>query len=253
MKRVLILDDDVRLSKTLGKTIEALLHHEVLTEDNGHRAVANLDTIRPDLIILDMSMPAMSGVQFLKAITKPDGTLKYPVLVLTSRANMAAFFEDIAVSGFATKPCDPQVLCAEVSRVLALQPAPASPAAPAVSERILIGEDDPRIGGDLVAVFKAAGYGAEFAMEGTQVIERAVALQPSAIVMKQFLSGLNGDAVARMLMRMPSVRHIPVVLYGPASNLAVLGTASAHPGVAKVVWSADPATLVEVVGSLLRH
>ncbi|MBT7068073.1 MAG: hypothetical protein HN919_17375, partial [Verrucomicrobia bacterium] len=65
--------------------------------------------------------------------------------------------------------------------------------------------------------------------------------RPDAILIKQILSKMNGDAVADMLQAMPNARSIPVVLYDDSGHLE----GSALPrGVTQVVLSSDPAALL---------
>ena len=71
---VLLVDDDTSLLVTLSDFLKFEGYH-VVTADSGEEALRRLEEIRPDLIILDMSMPGMGGVGFLKAISSSGGRL----------------------------------------------------------------------------------------------------------------------------------------------------------------------------------
>ena len=115
-RKILLIDDDPSLRVTVGQFLR-FEKYDVTTAESGEAALEVLKTLRPNLIILDMSMPGMGGIGFLKSIMK-DKKPAYPVLVLTARSQMAEFFADIEVDGFLTKPADPDALLQEVARIL---------------------------------------------------------------------------------------------------------------------------------------
>jgi CheY-like chemotaxis protein len=257
MKKILIVDDDVRLLKTMRRMLETAGQYEVITEDSAPRAVVTAATFKPELIILDMNMPQMGGLEFLKEISTPDGKLRYPVLVLTSRANMAQFFADVAVDGFLAKPCDPDDLRKEVDRIIALRHhaerhATPGQAAETTQKRILIGEDDSDVSQRLVDAFRRAGYAVDCVSQGPHVLEKAIAERPNVILVKLILTNLNGVAVARTLKEMPNAKDIPVVLYDQGRSRAD-ESPLAHPpsGVRKYVKSDNPQVLLSAVAEVL--
>jgi CheY-like chemotaxis protein len=213
-RRILLVDDDRSLLTTLGDFLQ-FEGYEVITADSGEEGLRRLTGVTPDLIILDMSMPGMGGVGFLKAITGSDGRPKHPVLVLTARANMAEFFANVPVDGFVAKPCDPNDLLMEVSRILFLRGSAAEKetggnSGPLV---VLLGEDDPVVRDSIRRNFSSEGIAVENVEKGPEVLEKAILRTPDVVLLKLVLSGMNGDTVARMLKDMPKTSAIPVILY----------------------------------------
>ena len=116
-KTVLLIDDDQNL---LG-LVEKVLKDEgfaVITAPNGIRGLALLKNIHPDLIVLDVNMPEMGGLEFYKNIMDYQGRTKFPVLVLTMRALLEKTFRDIDAAGFLAKPFKVQDLVTEVKRIV---------------------------------------------------------------------------------------------------------------------------------------
>ncbi|MFO7869929.1 MAG: response regulator [Kiritimatiellia bacterium] len=221
-KRILLIDDDTSLLVTLGDFL-AFEDYEVTTAESGEEGLKRLERMEPDLIILDMSMPGMGGVGFLRRISSEDGKPKYPVLVLTARANMAEFFADVDVDGFVAKPCEPQDLLAEVARIIFLRSGSLSEGneTGADSEKtgkVLIGEDDAGVSKRLSAALQAAGYAVETADKGPDVLEKALVSRPDVILVKLVFAGMNGDVVGSMLRELPNARGIPVVLYDDSGS-----------------------------------
>lgn len=215
-KKILLIDDDTNLLTTLKDFLKSE-GYDVLTADSGEQGLKRLTKTTPDLIILDMSMPGMGGMGFLKEISSPDGKPRYPVLVLTARANMAEFFANVEVDGFVAKPCDPGDLLMEVGRIIFLRSSEAGGLSTGAKKderkKVLLGEDDASIKDVLVAAIADAGYLVECVVSGPEILEKAIVRRPDVIVMKRILHQMNGDSVAEMLKTMPNTKSIPVVLY----------------------------------------
>jgi CheY-like chemotaxis protein len=211
-RKILLIDDDTSLLLTLSDFL-SFEGYDVTTADCGEKGLEVLDATDPHLIILDMSMPGMGGIGFLKEITSADGKPRYPVLVLTARANMAEFFADIDVDGFIAKPCDPADLLMEVGRIIFLTSGEATAAIASAIKKVLVAEDDRQHNNEICAALKAGGYDVCSVIKGPDVLEKAIIEKPDVIVMKLVLSGMNGDAVAAVLKEMPNTKGIPIVLY----------------------------------------
>ena len=62
---------------------------------------------------------------------------------------------------------------------------------------VLLAEDDPEVSSGLASAFKQAGYKIEVVTNGSEIIARAIALQPDVIATKKFLPEMNGDTEVR--------------------------------------------------------
>jgi CheY-like chemotaxis protein len=119
---ILFVDDDANLRLVLSDFLK-FEGFTVAVANSGEDALEKLPELNPNLIILDMSMPGIGGLEFLKRISDKSGKPRFPVLVLTARANMRNLFDDMHVDGFMSKPCEPQELISEIDRIL-IQPQP---------------------------------------------------------------------------------------------------------------------------------
>jgi len=213
-KKILLIDDDLSLLTTLRDFLR-FEGYEVTTADSGEKGLEELDSLKPDLVILDISMPGIGGVGFLKAVSSADGKPRYPVLVLTARSAMAEYFGEVDVAGFVAKPCDPQDLLMEVGRIIFLTAEEGVKSWDSSDARpqILLGEDDETRGKVLRDILIGAGFEVERVKRGPDLIERAIVAQPDVIVIKLIFGNMNGDTVARMLSELPKTHDIPIVLY----------------------------------------
>jgi len=245
-RKILLIDDDTSLLVTLSDFLR-FEGYEVTTSESGEQGLKKIARSIPDLIILDMSMPGMGGIGFLKAISDEDGKPKYPVLVLTARANMAEFFANVDVDGFVAKPCSPEDLLMEVGRILFLRSgrsAEGERRQVAPARKVLLAEDDEEVARRVGEALTEAGFVVSTAGRGPDAIEQAILRRPDILVIKQILSKMNGDAVAEMLHEMPNTRDIAIVLYDDSGRL---GSQSRPSGVSRVVLSSEPAALVTAV------
>lgn len=252
-RSILLIDDDPSLLLTLSDFL-SFEGYDVVVASSGEAGLEKLNVMNPDLIILDMSMPGMGGVGFLKRISMNEsGKPSHPVLVLTARANMAEFFSGMDVDGFIAKPCDPADLLMEVGRIVFLRSGAAQNAGESrVVRSVLLAEDDDRARKKLVRVFLDEGYKTDGVSSGPEVLEKAILMRPDVIVTKLVLSGMNGDAVASVLNEMPNTRNIPVVLYDdsnaqvPESKFIKAGTS-----IKSFVRSNDPNDILAAVRSFV--
>ena len=123
--KILVVDDEEFLRENLKYVFEKRGYDVTLAAD-GVLGLKALETCTPDLIILDLNMPNMGGIEFFQQICEGDRP-KYPVLVLTARANMdslykdfnmAQFFRDFNVDGVMSKPFELQVLVEQVAAII---------------------------------------------------------------------------------------------------------------------------------------
>ena len=87
---------------------------------NGNEAVAQAFSLRPDLILMDLSLPGMDGWEATRLLKADDRTKHIPVVALTGHA-LAGASEGAKRAGcdsFVTKPCLPDDLVVEVRRML---------------------------------------------------------------------------------------------------------------------------------------
>src|SRR3990167_1903153 len=127
-KKILLIDDEIDLQQLI-KTVLSSKGYNVTTADNGKDGLEKLEAADPDLIILDMNMPVMGGVEFYQRICDAWSQAKYPVLILTARANMEEFFKGMDVDGFMAKPFEIDDLLTEVQRIIEKRSAGAARAA----------------------------------------------------------------------------------------------------------------------------
>lgn len=106
---ILFIEDDTIETMKLHRTVSKLqMKFNIVEAKNGEEALKFLQSEAelPDIILLDLNMPRMSGIEFLK-ILKEDEKLRYlPTIVLTTSENRADLLEcyRIGIAGYVIKP-----------------------------------------------------------------------------------------------------------------------------------------------------
>ena len=120
---ILLIEDDLIEIMKFKRTISKLnLNHKLIEAKNGEEALTILnkkDQI-PDIILLDLNMPKISGIEFLK-ILKNDEVLKYiPTIVLTTSKNHKDVLDcyKIGIAGYVLKPLKYEDYVLKIENVL---------------------------------------------------------------------------------------------------------------------------------------
>ena len=121
---ILTVDDSKALRLIVEKALRAF-DCETTESTNGYNAFFAIESARPDLILLDISMPVMDGIETLRRLKAAPELAAIPVIMLTSRADHAVIPELAALgaSGHLMKPFNEAALLEKIGSVLKLKPA----------------------------------------------------------------------------------------------------------------------------------
>jgi DNA-binding response OmpR family regulator len=124
-RTVLVIDDDPVIVKLLQVNFE-MEGYRVIAADNGVSGLARAHDDQPDLIILDVMMPGMNGLDVARSLRHCDATVAIPIILLSAKAQANDVLQGLEVADdYITKPFDPLELLDRVAGFLA--PAAESP------------------------------------------------------------------------------------------------------------------------------
>jgi DNA-binding response OmpR family regulator len=114
--RILIVDDEANIRNLVGSYLRSE-GYEVAEASDGHSAVEAVRKLDPDLVVLDIRMPGLDGIEALRQIRTFSDTY---VIMLTARAEEADKLIGLSVGAddYLTKPFSPRELTARVKAVL---------------------------------------------------------------------------------------------------------------------------------------
>jgi CheY-like chemotaxis protein len=116
MTKILLVEDDKNQRKLYEQEL-ADEGYEVTTAPGGREALAEIEKNRPDLVIMDISMPGMDGIEALGKILGVDNTI--PVILNTAYANYKDNFLSWAADAYVVKTSDLDELKKTIGEVLA--------------------------------------------------------------------------------------------------------------------------------------
>lgn len=118
-KRILVVDDDV-MNLKMAEFILKQESYVVDKVESGMECLLYLREEHPDLILLDIEMPVMSGIKTLEVIKENEDMADIPVIFLTASADSDVVLEagKLGAVDYVTKPFLPQELLKRVEKVL---------------------------------------------------------------------------------------------------------------------------------------
>jgi DNA-binding response OmpR family regulator len=119
VKRVLVAEDDPDTAAAIRETLEERLLVTVDHVTNGALVLDQISAIHPDLVILDVSMPGLNGIDVFDLLRGSPSFIQVPVLFLTAlpdRAEQA--FARFGISDVMAKPFDSDALVRRVDDLL---------------------------------------------------------------------------------------------------------------------------------------
>ncbi len=123
-RKILVVDDDPEIRHLLSTSLQ-LEGHAVEAVDSGEKALRRVaESPRPSLVVLDLIMPGLSGLDTLRQLREMDGRL--PVLVLSCMTSPETIVESLrgGATDFMAKPFDDSKFQSRISHLLATHPTP---------------------------------------------------------------------------------------------------------------------------------
>lgn len=122
MSRILIVDDDPVNRELLGAYLDGG-GHQLYEADSGEGALALVEATAPDLVLLDVMMPGLGGLETLRRLKRRAKDEFLPVVLVTALGDGAARLEGLRAGAdeFLTKPVDRHELLLRISNLLALR------------------------------------------------------------------------------------------------------------------------------------
>ena len=120
MKKILIVDDSPTIRRMVTASLRNLQDAVFEEAGNGLEAIENVSRSPIDLMILDLNMPGMHGLEVLQFIRSHERYREILIIVLTTKYDAASRTAALAggAAHFMTKPFEPSALLAQVTRIL---------------------------------------------------------------------------------------------------------------------------------------
>ena len=221
-RHVLVVEDDSPIRAMVTDLLEDA-GYGVLQAADGFEALRLLRERRPDLIILDLMLPRMSGWQFLERSREDLDRDHIPVLILSAIKGFGDYPSTLGVAGWLTKPLDVDRFLRAVEELAGPPRRAPGPNPPSQAmARILVVEDDSPIRNMLVEHLTHEGYAVDAAGSTEQAIERMAEALPDLVLLDLMLPGRSGWDFLRERGHDPRLSKIRVLVLSAApGNLLV--------------------------------
>ncbi len=119
LNRILFVEDDPDIQEVARMALELVGGFFVATASSGQEAIAMLDIVKPQLILLDVMMPEMDGPTTLQKIREIPAWADTPIVFLTARIQEQdrLEYQEMGATGFIAKPFDPMTLADNIKKI----------------------------------------------------------------------------------------------------------------------------------------
>jgi two-component system chemotaxis response regulator CheY len=117
-KRVLLVDDALFMRATIKRILEGAGYTVIGEAENGEIAVCKYHELKPDLVIMDITMPVMDGIAATKTIVGADPTAKVIMCTALGQQNLVIEAIKAGAKDYIVKPFVPDRVIDGVSKVL---------------------------------------------------------------------------------------------------------------------------------------
>ncbi len=119
-KTVLIVDDSPDMTEMLKDSLDNV--YDVVTASDGHIAMKKISETKPDIILTDLMMPNMNGMELCRALKEDKETVNIPIIILTAKHDLGVKLEGLTIGAddYITKPFNLDVLRIRMRRLIEL-------------------------------------------------------------------------------------------------------------------------------------
>lgn len=120
MKEVLVVDDSKVMREMVVACLRGLPEARFSQAASGLEAIERLSLGRFDLVVLDLNMPDISGIEVLEFVRAQDSLRQLPIIIVTTRGDEGSRAAALKAGAtvFMTKPFTPEAIGAEAARLL---------------------------------------------------------------------------------------------------------------------------------------
>lgn len=119
-KSILLIDDEPNLSQVIAVCLESFKAWKVRRVNSGKEGLKVVESLKPDVILLDVMMPEMDGIEVLQNLQKNPDVRDIPVILLTAKVQTSDLerFAELDVVGIVAKPFDPLKIADKIAELL---------------------------------------------------------------------------------------------------------------------------------------
>lgn len=199
---VLVVDDDINLGDFVSERLKQK-GIRVLTARDGNAALTILTRETPDLIILDIMMPGITGHEVLRRIKQDPQFFKIPIIMLTAQTEQKDVVSALhgGAIDYVVKPVDMDKLIIRVEKVL-----------DSSRYEIVVADNDALLLQLIGNWYREKGFRVKLLEDGQKAWNYIIAHVPDLVVLDRMMPGLEGLSVLKNMREEESTQDIPVII-----------------------------------------
>ena len=237
MAKILLVEDDAIQIELIKKHLEPQ-GHIVVNAKNGLEGIKLAREGKPDLILMDMIMPGMHGLEATIKLKEDPVTMEIPILALTIMSS-PKFVQECyraGIIGYIKKPYDPKILLDSVERIVGKPEKKVS--------RIMMISGASRLATMVEMRLVRQGYQVDTFPGAKSALELLAEVGPDAIFLDASLPEKHLAMVFDELKKAAATKGLPVILFSPQAGKESLESAAARLGAKGYLSSASDLTEV---------
>lgn len=199
-KKILLITEEENLGEDLRKHLEKE-GHVLIFEKSAINAASRAEIQNPDLIILDIMLPAMDGIKVLRLLENNEKTKDIKLLLLSvvviegKRDSMRLGPVDII-----QKPVDFKYLQKIMKEAT-------------TGRKVLVADDDPKILKLMKVKLEAEGYNVSTACDGNETLGKIKKQEPDLIITDFVMPEKDGNEIIKETKKFPETKDIPIIVF----------------------------------------
>ena len=213
-KETILVVEDNEFNLKLVRTLLLLDEYHVLEASDAETGIQLARDYRPDLILMDIQLPGLDGLEATRMIRKDPDIKDIPVVAITAHAMKGDEKKtlDAGCIGYIPKPIDTRSFIDTVKQLKTGNTQQAIKSNRPYRQRILLVDDDPMNLKLLASMLPKDKYDIITADNGTDGLEKTFKEHPDLILLDIMMPDINGYDVTRKLKSDPETAHIPIML-----------------------------------------
>ncbi len=203
---VLVINDSAVVFKMYSEALEKM-GYDILKGTNEEDAIDLARRHRPNIIIIDLSMPAINDASIVKVLREDPETKEIPIIVFSQDSSEGLRLNEGMSVTIAKRPLDQETFANHVNEAMFRYLRRADG-----KEKILIVDDEQSIASLLSSMLLEFGYRTIIACTGEDALHKAEIEQPQLILLDINLPGMDGFQTLERLKNSISTSHIPIIL-----------------------------------------
>ncbi len=208
---ILVVDDEANI-RTLLKQELTDAGYRVIEAASGSQALAETRRHHPDLIILDVMMPDVSGFDVTSALKADQQTADIPILILSIIEDRQHGLR-LGADEYLTKPLDTEQLLHTIANLLSKSyPSPGKAKSPSLKKKVLVVDDDVSVVEAITYALRERGFEVVEAYDPRGAIQCAEVEKPDLVILDAMLSKMNNYELLKALRYQDREQRISIIV-----------------------------------------